>query len=81
MSSTSRLSIQYSLLSNSQSHLDACPLYPVECPNMCGEMAVPREKVHSNTVEVEYTFMPGAVNSIFRYLEAKFSLILSIVGS
>lgn len=52
MSSTSRLSIQYSLLSNSQSHLDACPLYPVECPNMCGEMAVPREKVHSNPVEV-----------------------------
>lgn len=51
MSSNSRLSIQYSLLSNSQSHLDACPLYPVECPNMCGEMAVPREKLTNHIKE------------------------------
>lgn len=34
-----------------KSHLDACPLYPVQCPNMCGEMAVPREKITDHIME------------------------------
>ena len=46
MDSAGRFSLQCSLFSNTQSHLDACPLFPVQCPNMCGKMAVPREKVH-----------------------------------
>lgn len=34
-----------------KSHLDACPLYPVQCPNMCGKMAVPREKLTNHIME------------------------------
>ena len=47
MDSKSRLSLKYSMLSSPQNHLDVCPLFPVKCPNMCGKMEVPREKVSS----------------------------------
>ena len=45
MDSAARLSLQCSLFSSKQNHLDVCPLFPVKCPNMCGKMEVPREKV------------------------------------
>ncbi|XP_020625753.1 uncharacterized protein LOC110063135 isoform X2 [Orbicella faveolata] len=32
-----------------KNHLDVCPLFPVKCPNMCGKMEVPREKVEYKT--------------------------------
>ena len=45
MDSAARFSLQCSYFSPKQNHLDVCPLFPVKCPNMCGKMEVPREKV------------------------------------
>lgn len=45
MDSAARLSLQCLYFSPTQNHLDICPLFPVKCPNMCGNMEVPREKV------------------------------------
>ena len=45
MDSAVSFSIQCLYFSPKQNHLDVCPLFPVKCPNMCGKMEVPREKV------------------------------------
>lgn len=34
-----------------KNHLDVCPLFPVKCPNMCGKMEVPREKLSNHIME------------------------------
>ena len=78
MDSTARFSFQRSLFSPTQNHLDACPLYPVQCPNMCGKMSVPREKVSyiSYLLRITNSVVYNAMNDwIDRGVEYNFIVI------
>lgn len=66
MDGAASFSLQCSYFSPKQNHLDVCPLFPVKCPNMCGKMEVPREKVEYKTQNWKIIMNSNGYSSMYK---------------